>query len=663
MRRLWTRQRGREYRNRILASADLAAWAAGLTVATVGRFDFSWSPVNEAGLLTALALAALTQVTFGTVCGLYLGRWKVACFEELSAVAAAVAVTAVVLTAAVLVLPGPQLVPRSVPVLAAALALVGMLATRWLWRSAEQRRRRPSGDGVDPVVVLGAGESGQQVIRAMLRDPASPWLPVALLDDDPATRRLTIMGVPVLGGRDDLPAVARVRGARAVVIAVPSAGGELVREVAALAASADLEVRVVPPVSELLGPVGVADIRQVTDADLLGRHEISTDVAAIAGYLRGRRVLVTGAGGSIGSELCRQIAAFGPANLIMVDRDESALHEVQLSIEGRAMLDSDDLVLLDLRDRDGLVRLLRQRRPEVVFHAAALKHLPLLERHPGEAVKSNVWVTANLLAAAAEVGVERFVNISTDKAADPASVLGWSKRLGERLTADVARWGEGRYMSVRFGNVLGSRGSVLRAFRAQIEAGGPVTVTHPEVTRYFMTVQEAVQLVIQAGAVGGGGDALVLDMGTPVRIDEVARRLIERSGRDVEIVYTGLRPGEKLHEVLFAQSEQPDCRPMHPLISHVPVPPLELPAVQVLDPTLPPAEVAADLVALCGAFLTQPAAPSGWPGSNPVIDLDELDLDQLDLDQLDLDQPADDRASISVTTPAGRGPAPSLEGP
>lgn len=288
MRQTRTRQRGlRRNRNRILASADLAAWAVGLTVATVGRFDFSWGPVDEVGVLSAVVVAALAQVAVGTACGLYRGRWTVASFEELSVLGASVAVTAAVLTAAVLVLPGPQLVPRSVPTLAAALALVGMLAARWLWRSAEQRRRRPSGDGVDPVVVLGAGESGQQVIRAMLRDPASPWLPVALLDDDPASRRLTIMGVPVLGGRADLPAVARARGARAVVIAVPSAGGELVREVAALAASAALEVRVVPPVSELLGPVGVADIRQLTDADLLGRHEISTDVAAIAGSTPG----------------------------------------------------------------------------------------------------------------------------------------------------------------------------------------------------------------------------------------------------------------------------------------------------------------------------------------------------------------------------------------
>jgi FlaA1/EpsC-like NDP-sugar epimerase len=614
MRQTRTRQRGRRRnRNRILASADLAAWALGLTVATVGRFDFSWGPVEEVGVLSAVAVAALAQVAVGTACGLYRGRWTVASFEELSVLGASVAVTAAVLTAAVLVLPGPQLLPRSVPTLAAALALVGMLAARWVWRSAEQRHRRPSGDGVAPVVVLGVGESGQQVIRAMLRDPASPWLPVALLDDDPATRRLTIMGVRVMGGRADLPTVARATGAQAVVIAVPSAGGELVRDVAALAAQAGLEVRVVPAVSELLGPVGVSDIRRLTDADLLGRHEISIDVATIAGYLRGRRVLVTGAGGSIGSELCRQIAAFEPAILIMVDRDESALHAVQLAIEGRAMLDSEDLVLLDLRDREGLVRLFQQRRPEVVFHAAALKHLPLLQRHPGEAVKSNVWVTANLLAAAAQVGVERFVNISTDKAADPISVLGWSKRLGERLTADVARWAGGQYMSVRFGNVLGSRGSVLRAFRSQIEDGGPVTVTHPEVTRYFMTAQEAVQLVIQAGAVGGDGYALVLDMGTPVRIDEVARRLIERSGRDVEIVYTGLRPGEKLHEVLFAQDE-PDFRPLHPLISHVPVPPLDLPAVQVLDPTLPPAEVAADLEALCGAFLARAAQPAGLPG-------------------------------------------------
>jgi FlaA1/EpsC-like NDP-sugar epimerase len=264
---------------------------------------------------------------------------------------------------------------------------------------------------------------------------------------------------------------------------------------------------------------------------------------------------------------------FGPSELVMVDRDESGLHEVQLTIHGRALLDDPNLVVADIRDRERMEIVFSEHRPEVVFHAAALKHLPLCQMHPSEAVKTNVWGTATLLELAQAHGVDTFVNISTDKAADPVSVLGATKRIAERLTADAARTAEGNYLSVRFGNVLGSRGSVLGAFRAQIEMGGPVTVTHQDVTRYFMTVEEAVQLVIQAGALGHRGGVMVLDMGEPVRIADVAKRLVAASDRHIEIVFTGLRPGEKLHEVLCGDEEDP--RPSsHPLIAYVDVPPL-----------------------------------------------------------------------------------------
>ena len=257
----------------------------------------------------------------------------------------------------------------------------------------------------------------------------------------------------------------------------------------------------------------------------------------------------------------------------MLDRDESALHGVQLAIDGRALLDSPDLVLCDLRDHRTVEEVFARLRPEVVFHAAALKHLPLLERNPGEGVKTNIRGTELLLELAGEIGVERFVNISTDKAADPSSVLGYTKRIAERLTAFHAERTGATYLSVRFGNVLGSRGSMLTTFQRQIERGGPITVTHPDVTRFFMTIEEAVQLVIQAGAIGSHGDALVLDMGEPVRIDDVARQLVDQAERKVEIVYTGLRPGEKLHEVLRGADEVGVSGP-HPMITHVPVTPL-----------------------------------------------------------------------------------------
>jgi len=567
------------YRLPIQLAVDLMAWAVGLYIAMVLRFESftpsGWNRFDLGGLLAAMAAAAAVQTVSGLALGLYLGRWRFGTLDEVSHLVASVAITAGGL-ALINQLSNPLLVPSSVPLAGGLLAIASMAGVRYSWRLVLERSMRPSGDGARRVLIYGAGEGGMQTITAMLRNPRSPYLPVAILDDDPAKRNLRIMGLRVIGGRSVLATAATQHDADTVVIAIPGASSELLRELCDEATAADLQILVLPPITELFGgAIGVGDIRPLTDADLLGRHVIDTDVPAIAGYLTGRRVLVTGAGGSIGSELCHQLVRFAPAELVMLDRDESALHGLQLRLEGRAMLDDRNLVVADVRDADRMQQVFSEHRPEVVFHAAALKHLPLLEMHPGEAVKTNVWGTQHVLHAASRAGVDRFVNISTDKAADPVSVLGYSKRIAEKLTAGTAGSSNGTYLSVRFGNVLGSRGSVLTAFHAQIEAGGPVTVTDAEVTRYFMTVQEAVQLVIQAGAVGRDGEALVLDMGEPVRIADVARRLAAEAPRPVEIVYTGLRPGEKLHEVLLGADEADD-RPAHPLISHVPVPPLHV---------------------------------------------------------------------------------------
>ena len=290
----------------------------------------------------------------------------------------------------------------------------------------------------------------------------------------------------------------------------------------------------------------------------------------------------------------------------MLDRDESALHGVQLAIEGRALLTSPDLLLCDLRDRGAVQDVFTRTRPDVVFHAAALKHLTLLEQHPREAVKTNVWATLDLLEITASAGVKRFVNISTDKAADPSSVLGYTKRITERLTSHFASTARGTYLSVRFGNVLGSRGSMLTTFQSQIDRGGPLTVTDPHVTRYFMTIEEAVQLVIQAGAIGNDGEALVLDMGEPVLISEVARLMAARSSRRIGIEFTGLRPGEKLHEVLLAHDED-DVRPAHQLISQVPVPALQPHMARAIDLDGSTAPLVRELSALCGAGMADVA--------------------------------------------------------
>jgi FlaA1/EpsC-like NDP-sugar epimerase len=561
---------------------DSLCWAGGLLFTTLVRYDLNWRSVDLPRVLFAVALVGVAQVVIGFAFGLYRRRWGFGTFEEVAALARSAALVASILFV-LNVSFDPILVPRTVPVAAGFTVLVLMGAGRYVWRLLDERHRRPSGDGCERVLVFGAGEGGTQVIRAMLRDRQSAYLPVALLDDDPAKRNLRIMGVPVVGNRQAVARAAVHYAADSLLIAIPRANATLVTELSELATTCGLSVKVLPTVSELLGGrVGVSDIRDVTPADLLGRHAIRTDVEDIARYLTGKRVLVTGAGGSIGSELCRQIYRFAPSELIMLDRDESALHAVQLSIEARALLDSDDLVLLDLRDRPSVERLLAARRPEVIFHAAALKHLPMLERHPGEALKTNVWATLDLLEVAVTHGVERFVNISTDKAADPCSVLGYSKRITERLTSYMAIHSSTVCLSVRFGNVLGSRGSVLTTFQAQIKQGGPITVTHSDVTRYFMTVEEAVELVIQAGAIGRPGEVLVLDMGEPVRIADVAQVLAARSERSIVTEFTGLRPGEKLHEARLAADEV-DRRPFHPLISQVDVEPLPPFGVRSID--------------------------------------------------------------------------------
>lgn len=576
----------------VLAVVDALAWCGGVLAAMALRFDLrfdNWEAWNPTG---AIAIAVTAMLAAGAIGGLYGGRWRRGSLDEGLALVRAVAMTAITLLAfnnglSDSALWDDQLVPTSVVLAAAPAAFCGAGAARFLERLMMlQRSRRAHGDAV-PVVVFGAGDGGHRVIESMHDDPRGRFTPVALLDDDPAKRNLRVRGVPVLGTRERLAEVASAARAEMLVVAAPSITSESLRDLSTRALAADIAMRIVPPVTELIdGRVGADDVRPLTEADLLGRHQIDTDIEAIADYVTGRRVLVTGAGGSIGSELCRQLHRFGPDSLIMLDRDESALHSVQMAIEGRALLDDEQLVVADIRDAERMKDVFARHRPDVVFHTAALKHLPLLEMHPAEAVKTNVRGTLNVLEAAARAGVDRFVNISTDKAADPSSVLGYTKRIAEQLTSWYAAREDGVYLSVRFGNVLGSRGSVLGAFERQVAEGGPITVTHPDVTRYFMTVTEAVQLVVQAGAVGLDGEALVLDMGEPVKIVDVARRLAAQADRPIEIVFTGLRPGEKLHEVLLGQAEKDD-RHAHPLISHCRVPaqsPLGLDALDEADP-------------------------------------------------------------------------------
>ena len=596
---------------------DSAAWLVGVNLAIWSRYEGVLTPAAVAGATALGCLAICCHALLGHVRFIYRGRHRFGTFDEVITLGTTVAATAV-LVLGIDLLARPRLAPLSVPLVGGVLAMVFMLGGRYIYRLRAERRLRRR--GATPALLFGAGSAGHDLVRAIINDQRSPYRPVGVLDDDPDKRHLRVHGVPVLGDRHALARVAAATGAKAVIFAVANADAELIREVRRLTLQAGLTFKIVPSVGELLDQrPSVTDVRDVAVTDLLGRRQIETDLDAIAECLRGRRVLVTGAGGSIGAELCRQIRRFEPAVLTMLDRDESALHAVQLSLSGRALLDSAETVLADLRDPAALARVFATHRPEVVVHAAALKHLPLLQRYPGEAVKTNIWGTWNLLEQCADVDL--FVNISTDKAANPVSVLGYSKRITERLTAYAHQIYPGRFLNVRFGNVLGSRGSVLTAFMAQAANGGPITVTHPEVTRFLMTIQEAVQLVIQAAALGSGGDVLVLDMGTPVRIADLARQVAEIMAQPVPIVYTGLRPGEKMHEELLGADET-DVRLVHPLISQVTVPPLDPELALRLDPASDPADLIRHLAQLCVADPSPLTLSSSLPvpGERSAVD-------------------------------------------
>ena len=553
---------------------DILAWVLAVAIALVMRSylqgEVDIRGVVQSTLIRVLPVVSVVQAVTGYIVGIYRRRWRYGSFDEVKGLILSALITTFVLMGIRFLDTSVDAFPRSAIIAGGIFGLFFTTASRYTWRLVREQLRRPSAHNSTKLIIYGAGEGGIQIVNTMLRNPNSIYLPVAFLDDNSKTHRLRISGVPVLGGRDEIAKVAQRTGASTLLIAIPSADSTVVGEIVELARQSKLEVKILPVVQSLDDrEVDTADIRDLTDEDLLGRRRVKINLDEISQYLVNRRVLVTGAGGSIGSELCRQLVKFNPGELIMLDRDESALHEVQLSIYGRALLDTPQTVLADLRDKKAINEIFETRKPQVVFHAAALKHLPLLERYPHEAYQTNVLGTLTMLTAAQRAGVEIFVNISTDKAANPISVLGFSKRIAERLTAAFAfSSGPGKYISVRFGNVLGSRGSVLMSFRDQISKGGPVTVTHRGVTRYFMTISEAVQLVVQAGAIGQTGEVLVLDMGKPVNIHDVAEQLVKNSGKPIKIEVVGLRVGEKVHEELFADGET-DERPRHPLISHV----------------------------------------------------------------------------------------------
>ncbi|MET0728082.1 MAG: nucleoside-diphosphate sugar epimerase/dehydratase [Acidimicrobiales bacterium] len=563
-----------------LALLDAAIVAASFALVLLLRFDGtvpgtiwerfgSWLPV-------AIAVALLTNWSFG----LYGQVWRYASAQEARRLLGAMLSTLLVLSGGELIT--GRSVPWSVIVLGTGVAAFGMGAVRFQSRLFSFYRHDGSPGG-SRVVVLGAKDAGATLIAEMQRFPGAGLHPVAVLDPAPARHGRTLLGLQVAGGFDRLPATVRATGADVAILAMSSVSAETVRQAAAAAEEAGIALKIVGGlVGRVKGSGGLRSVRDLQIDDLIGRAEVRTDLEAVRRMLVGRRVLITGAGGSIGSEIARQVARCAPAVLIALDHDESHLHDMAASITETPVLQ----VLADIRDDRAVDRVFDRHRPELVFHAAAHKHVPLLEDHPAEAVRTNITGTANLLAASAAVGVERFVFISTDKAVEPSSVMGASKRVGEHLVLSASGLGS-THAAVRFGNVLGSRGSVVPTFARQIADGGPVTVTDARMTRYFMSIEEAVQLVLQAAAMASGGDLFVLDMGEPVRILDLAERMIRlaglRVGADIEVRVTGVRPGEKLEEELLA-GDEPATRTTHPAISRV-------------EPTLPAPEEVAETVA------------------------------------------------------------------
>jgi len=535
-------------------------------------------------LRSTLVLSCLRLVWYLLIfyfAGLYNRYWRYASVDEIMALASALTlawVVEVVVFFAVLVPFGvlPPGFPRSIPVIDGAFTMLGVGMSRLALRMAlGLRPRRGDGGKVLRVLVAGAGVAGSLVVKELKGAAGSAIEPVAFVDDDRGKHGLSIHGVPVLGSLDEIAGVVKEQTIDEVFVAMPSAPGRVVRNVIEACRTAGVGVRTVPGLFEILGgTAGVTAIRDIEIDDLLRRGVVTSDFEAVRPRLREKRLLVTGAGGSIGAELCRQILRCGPSELVLLEQGENYLYDVDAEL--RKVCSDHNIgtairpVVADIRQRDRMEEVFRTSRPQIVYHAAAHKHVGLMEQNISEAVTNNVLGTKTIVDMAAGHDLERFVLISSDKAVNPSTVMGATKRVAELLVLDAAVRTKRGFVTVRFGNVLGSRGSVVPIFKRQIAMGGPVTVTSPEATRFFMTIPEAVQLVLQAGMMGTGGEVFILDMGEPVRIDDLARDLIRLSGheagKEIEVVYTGLRQGEKLHEELFYQSEKIE-RSAHPKIS------------------------------------------------------------------------------------------------
>ena len=449
-------------------------------------------------------------------------------------------------------------IPRSIYPISLMLIFLTVGGSRFIWRMLRDNYIK-----IQPhhkrALIIGAGDAGTMIVKE-LKHTDSEYYPVAFIDDNENKQDLEVLGVPVVGGREQIPAAVKKHNIQLIILALPSASRKEIADILKICKQTGCQIKMIPRMQDLIdGKVSLSTIRDVSVEDLLGREPVSVNLEEIAGYLSGQVVLVTGAGGSIGSELCRQVAAFQPKLLILLGHGENSIYEVELELRNRYPSLPLEPVIADIQNRNRIEAIFAKYKPQVVFHAAAHKHVPMMEKNPLEAIKNNVFGTKNVAECAHKYNAQRFVMISTDKAVNPTNVMGTTKRIAEMIVQSIDKQSKTVFTSVRFGNVLGSRGSVIPIFKKQIQEGGPVTVTHPDMIRYFMTIPEAVQLVIQAGALASGGEVFVLDMGEPVKIADLAHDLIRLSGLepgvDIQIVYTGIRPGEKLFEEILTQEE------------------------------------------------------------------------------------------------------------
>ena len=561
--RWWSRLLSR----RLQFALDLAVLAAAFCLSYLLRFDFRIPETNLLRGITQLPLVVLVQFTMLLIAGVYSFVWRYVGVAESGAFVKAALWSFLPLILMRFGLPDDfhrWRVPTSILMMSTVLGFGGVLALRVLRRTIherfEKRSGSPRGGRRKAVLLVGAGEAGVMVAKEIQRRTDSGLELMGFVDDDRYKHALVIQGIQVLGGTLDLPHLTKKLKIDEVVITIAATSRRSVRRIVEICERIPIKVRIIPGLYEILeGRVSVSAIRDVDIEDLLGREQVQLDEHEVQEFLAGKTVAVTGAGGSIGSELARQVARFLPERLLLLERAEFALFDVEREL--RRLYPSLELVpiVADVGDAQRIRSVLSTHRPDVILHAAAHKHVTMMELHPTEAIKNNALATNTLGVLAGELGVSTFVLVSTDKAVRPTSIMGASKRMAELIVQDLGRRFPTRYVAVRFGNVMGSAGSVIPIFREQIERGEPVTVTHPQVRRYFMTIPKAAQLVLQAGAMGEGGEIFILDMGESVRILDLARDMILLSGlkpfEDVEIVFTGLRPGEKLHEELQLSSE------------------------------------------------------------------------------------------------------------